>query len=197
MEQNEHHRRSIRLKGYDYSSRGAYFVTLVTHQRREIFGQIVDGDIRMSSLGQIVKNEWMRSNNVRREIRLNEDEFVVMPNHIHGIVWIVDPVGADNVVDNVGGAGRGVCHTPQRTPVPKRMPKSLSSFIAGFKAAVTSRAGKEFNIHSIWQRNYYEHIIRNDRELMNIWQYIDNNPVRWQEDRDHTPGPTTTKKGED
>ena len=95
--QNNHHRRSIRLKGYDYSQPGAYFVTIVTQNRAEIFGQVVDGEMKLSALGQIVHDEWMRSIGIRAEIQLYEDEFVIMPNHVHGIVWIVVLVGLDAV----------------------------------------------------------------------------------------------------
>jgi hypothetical protein len=112
-----HHRRSIRLKGYDYSLPGAYFVTSVTWQCEEIFGTVFNGEMQLSSLGKIVQTEWFRSAEIRKEIRLFEDEFVVMPNHVHGIVWIVndDFVGADGVrpvIDGVRDAGvrdAGVC----------------------------------------------------------------------------------------
>src|SRR4051812_12722307 len=85
-----HHRRSIRLKGYDYAQVGAYFVTIVAWRRDGIFGTVVNGEMICSALGEIVRQEWFRSAEIRKEIRLFEDEFVVMPNHIHGIVWIVD-----------------------------------------------------------------------------------------------------------
>lgn len=195
-----HHRRSIRLKGYDYTQPGAYFVTMVTHHRDEIFGKIINGEMILSPLGKIVQEEWFRSGEIRKEIQLFDDEFVVMPNHVHGINWII-PVGADGVRPGVMGA----YHAPQpmrpdETDVPphngrmpsapthaslRRAPRSLGSFIAGFKASVTSRAGRELNMTGIWQRNYYEHIIRNDRELHNIGWYIQNNPLNWQLDRDN------------
>jgi REP element-mobilizing transposase RayT len=106
----KHHRRSIRLKGYNYALPGAYFITLVTYKREHLFGRVVNGKLQLSKLGSIVREEWLRSILLRWEIRLFEDEFVVMPNHVHGIVWIVDsgdligegestadPVGADGV----------------------------------------------------------------------------------------------------
>lgn len=190
----EHHRRSIRLQGYDYSQPGAYFITLVAHRRECLFGEIVGGDMQLSPLGRIVYDEWIRSIGIRKEIHLYEDEFIVMPNHLHAIVWIVGVVGADGVRPSNGfhisntyeiGADhvqRGAYHAPLR-----RIPRSLSSFVAGVKAAVTSRSGKELNMTGIWQRNYYDHIIRNDQDFMNIWEYIDTNPQRWQEDQLHPP----------
>ncbi len=198
-----HHRRSIRLKGYDYTQPGAYFVTLVTYRRDEIFGKVVNGVMRLSPLGQIVHDEWIRSISIRKEIRLFEDEFVVMPNHGHGIVWIVETTVADGVRPMIDPDGihparlgirldeDGARRAPQPTPQPGlyRAPKSLGSFIAGFKASVSSRAKRELNMTGIWQRNYYEHIIRNETEFKNIWDYIDDNPRKWEEDRLHPSAP--------
>jgi putative transposase len=154
-----HHRRSIRLKGYDYSQPGAYFVTICAFQRQEIFGEIIDAELRLSKLGDIIRSEWFHSAEIRKEVQLFEDEFIVMPNHIHGIVWIV--------------------------PTELVMAKSLGSFIGGFKAAVTRHAGQEMNSRNIWQRNYYEHVIRNAKELESFWKYIDTNADCWQEDQLH------------
>jgi putative transposase len=211
----KHHRRSIRLKGYDYAQPGAYFVTLVAWHRQALFGEGVGGKVRLSALGRIVEQEWLRSIEIRREIRLYQDEFVVMPNHLHGIVWIVEVDGVD--VDrrgawhapgdiapgDDGGARRAPQPGPQTAPQPGsalgpqpapqpalyRAPRSLSSFIAGFKASVTSRANRELDMTGIWQRNYYERIIRNETELKNIWTYIDMNPERWYEDQMHPSTP--------
>jgi putative transposase len=196
------HRLSIRLKGYDYSQPGAYFITLVTFHRHELFGKIVNARMHLSVIGQIAHDEWLRTAGIRREIRLFEDEFVIMPNHLHGIVWIVDIVGADGIhpMDNVhpvGADGVRPCISPIVHQISNnvvqganlaplhRKPKSLSSFVAGFKSAVTSRAGRELNLSGIWQRNYYDHIIRNDYDLIKIWEYIDTNPQKWQDDQLH------------
>jgi len=218
-----HHRRSMRLNGYDYTLPGAYFVTMVTWRREQLFGTVVNGEMQLSALGKIVQAEWLRSAEIRKEIRLFEDEFVVMPNHVHGIVWIVDingvgtdaigvggvgmDVGADGVRprnggvhpmsgmnmgagvigENQEGAGReeGAYHAPQPEGTFRRTSKSLGSFIAGFKASVTSRAKRELNIDSIWQRNYHDHIIRSEAEFTDIWKYIDSNPLHWNEDQLH------------
>ena len=93
----KHQRRSIRLAEYDYSQTGAYFVTIVTRQRECMFGVISDNQMQLSRLGEIIQQEWHRSAQIRREIELDHDEFVFMPNHMHGIVQIVDPVGADGI----------------------------------------------------------------------------------------------------
>ncbi|MBM3151317.1 MAG: hypothetical protein FJZ96_03790 [Chloroflexi bacterium] len=165
-----HRRRSIRLRGYDYSAAGGYFVTVVAFRRECLFGEIVDGEMRLNALGRIVREEWFRSAQIRKEIRVEEDEFIVMPNHIHGIIWICD-VGADGVrpdsgkqiIKPTGFNTRGASLAPLQRP-----PKSLGSFIAGFKASVTSRAGRELNTANIWQRNYYEHIIRVQKDYERI-----------------------------
>ena len=178
-----HHRRSTRLQGYDYTHPGAYFITLVTYQRDCLFGSVIDGEMQLSALGKIALDQWMRSIGIRKEITIHEDEFVIMPNHLHGIVWIIGLVGADGVRPNdnvLPHDGTGAYHAPLR-----RKPRSLSSFVAGFKAAVTSRADHQLNMNGIWQRNYYDHIIRDDQDFINIWNYIDTNPQGRQEDQLH------------
>jgi len=171
---NLHHRRSIRLKGYDYTQPGAYFVTIVSVQGKNLFGEVIDEEMSLSPLGEIIRIEWLRSIGIREEILLHEDEFVIMPNHIHGIVWIVT-VGLDGVHPTRGDLATN--------PLRSKQSRSLGGYIAGFKASVTSRARRELDITNIWQRNYYEHIIRNEDELQKIWDYIDSNPRKWFEDR--------------
>jgi putative transposase len=177
---NIHHRRSIRLKGYDYTQPGAYFVTIVADQGKNLFGVVIKEKMNLSPLGEIIRIEWIHSIGIRKEIVLHEDEFVIMPNHIHGIVWIVAE-GFDEVRPTEG-------ITLSNTLKPNQS-RSLGGFIAGFKASVTSRARRELNITNIWQRNYYEHIVRNEDELKKIWDYIDNNPQKWFEDRYNTSKP--------
>ena len=172
----KHHRHSIRLQGYDYTQSGAYFVTLVTYQRNVLFGEIIDGEVKLNRKGEIVQEEWFASVDIRKEIRLHPEEFVVMPNHIHGIVWIE----YDDYHD-VGANGRSPL--PDRPPLrPQMKPRSLGSFIAGFKSSVTKRIRDELNETGIWQRNYYERIIRDEKELDAIRRYIEANPLNWSED---------------
>ncbi len=180
--QPKFHRKSIRLDGYDYSSTGAYFVTLVAFQRQCLFGEIVDDQMILSSIGKIVHEEWFSSLNIRKEIRLASEDFVVMPNHIHGVVQIVEG-------EIVGAHGMRPSHENQggRRPPLQRPPRSLSSFIAGFKSSVTKRAmARDDTISgSIWQRNYYEHIIRDEREWNRIRAYIQTNPINWTRDEEN------------
>jgi REP element-mobilizing transposase RayT len=167
-----HHRRSIRLKDYDYSQAGAYFVTICTWQFECLFGDIVEGGMRLNELGRVVLAEWNRTTEIRKEIEL--DVAVVMPNHFHGIICIVD----DRTT--VGATGR--------SPLPPGpRPRSLGAFVGGFKAATT----KQINIIRdnpgcpVWQRNYYERVIRNETELERAREYIINNPQKWALDKDN------------
>jgi putative transposase len=192
----KHHRRSIRLKGYDYSLAGAYFVTACSWQREPLFGSIENGMVRLSPIGKILQEEWFKSGEIRQEICLFDDQFVIMPNHIHGIVWIVEILGADGVCpeddgvrqknDPVGTGGAcpelGDRRSPRHLTLPK---KSLGSFMAGFKSAATRRAREECNQTGIWQRNHYEHIIRNEAELDRIQHYILANPANWSDDQEN------------
>ena len=170
-----HHRRSIRLKGYDYSQSGAYFVTVCTQNRECLFGEIVAGEMVLNEFGKIVADEWIKTGEIRDEIEL--DAWVVMPNHFHGIVII-------------RRGDRPVAPTPVApTPAPLSgpRPKSIGSLMSGFKSAVTKRINEIRKTPgiSVWQRNYYEHIIRNEKSLENIRNYIIHNPAQWEEDENN------------
>ncbi len=170
-----HHRRSIRLKGYDYSQAGAYFVTICTQNRACLFGEVVDGQMRVNELGEIVREEWLRTGQIRPNVEL--DAFVVMPNHIHGIIVLR---GYDR---------RG---TLQRAPTTverfgKPTSNTIPTIVRLFKSATTKRINHLRGTPGarVWQRNYYERIIRNDDELRRIREYIANNPLQWALDRDN------------
>jgi len=170
---NLHHRSSGRLGGYDYSQPGAYFITICTHRHQLLFGEVVDPRMVLNSWGDIVRNEWFKSARIRHEIELFTDEFVVMPNHVHGIIWIV--------TDCSVGANRRVAPT-LRPSGPKA--GSIGAMIGQFKSKVTKRIRLLCEIHgeSIWQRNFYDHIIRDESDLNSIRNYIIENPHRWSED---------------
>jgi REP element-mobilizing transposase RayT len=168
-----HHRRSIRLSGYNYTQEGAYFVTICTYNRLTLFGEIIGEEMRLSPIGEIVEGEWRQTAIVRRNIEL--DAFVIMPNHLHGILVISD--------NTTVGATRRVA--PTDTDKRQLIADSLGAIIGQFKSVVTKRILKRSDIHlehPLWQRNYYEHIIRNENELNRIRQYIASNPARWHED---------------
>lgn len=172
-----HHRRSIRLKEYDYTQPGAYFITFCAYQRMHLFGNVVDGEMVLNDAGKIARDEWFKTAELRPYVKLYEDEFIIMPNHGHGIIWIVDDVGArrrrarTDVIEKFGKPVKG----------------SIPTIVRAYKSAVTYAVNAAENQRGavLWQKNYYEHIIRNDRELNNIGWYIVNNPFNWQLDRDN------------
>ncbi len=179
-----YHRRSIRLKGYDYTQPGAYFVTICTHGREMLFGRVVGGEMALNEFGEIVREEWFKTARVRPYVRLYEDEFVVMPNHIHGIIWIVEVDPDDD--DDVGERRRRAPTSHEQVCRP--VPGSLPTIVRAFKSAATKRINllRDTQGARVWQRNYYERIIRDERALNAIRRYIIANPMRWSLDR-HNP----------
>ena len=164
----KHHRRSIRLKGYDYSQAGAYFVTIVAYQRECLFGEVVDGEMVLNERGLIVVECWKAIPDHFQNVDLGA--FVVMPNHVHGIIFINDVVGARHA-----------------SPLPENVIKrgSLGVIVGSFKSAVAKRIGRELNETGIWQRNYFERIIRDEREMERIHRYIESNPFQWADDTEN------------
>ncbi len=163
-----HHRKSIRLKHYNYSQNGAYFITLCAKNRQCLFGEIINNKITLNDLGNIVREEWKKSFQIRYELEI--DEFVIMPNHFHGIVFITRK------------SEQGYNYKSNSDQGPKN--KSISSLVAGFKSSVTSKinALQKQTSESVWQRNYHEHVIRNEKSLQRIREYTINNPLTWKED---------------
>ncbi|MBD2269503.1 transposase [Anabaena sp. FACHB-1391] len=193
-----HKRQSIRLKGYDYSQSGLYFITICCYQRECLFGNIINSQIILNNFGQLIKEEWLKSAEIREEIEF--DDFIIMPNHFHGIVIINQEINSDfmkNDVDfqdnNVGANGRSPLRQIQlsRTKISMK-PKSISSLIAGFKSATTKKINIIRNTpqNPVWQRNYYDHIIRNDESLARIREYVQNNPLSWENDQLHPNNPS-------
>ncbi len=167
-------RKSIRLKGYDYSQNGAYFITICTEGRQNLLSEIVGADdpvrpnyINLSTIGNIVQDSWEAIN----EIYLNviADKFVIMPNHVHGIIIINSSDMRKDTTQN-----RFISPGGQRRP-------PLQKIVQGFKS-VTTRRCFPLGYKSIWQRSYYDHIIRNEKEYLKVWEYINDNPAKWQED---------------
>jgi len=174
-----HHRQSIRLQGYDYSQAGAYFLTICMKNRQCLFGDVVDVEMRLNDAGGIAQQCWNEIPIHFPHVEL--DEFVIMPNHVHGIVVIADAaVGAKNFSP--------LQTTPQRTTQrPCGTSKTIGSIVRGFKIGVTKWMHQSTNFHDIWQRNYWEHIVRDETEMNRIRQYIHNNPAQWKSDRLYMP----------
>lgn len=212
-------RRSLRMKGYDYAQNGAYFLTICIQDRACLLGEIgTDGDMQLNDAGQMVVAQWEAMGDRFEAVEL--DTFVIMPNHMHAIIFIRNPdpppVGAGLVParpctpaaggrattrvaptvaenesswkptdnDNGGAVGAGL--------VPAQMPPTLGDVVGAFKSLTTveyTRGVKESGWPTfrgrLWQRNYYEHVVRNEQSLARIRRYIHDNPARWAFDREN------------
>ena len=168
------HRRSIRLEGYDYSQGGAYFVTVCVRNRELCFE-------KYRGLQEIVRQQWEEL--PQRFPDLILDEFTIMPNHIHGILI----VGADRSAENVGAT----LAVAQNNGAGARPAPTVGEIVGAFKSLcihdwLTYMKEKEIDaVGKFWQRNYYEHVIRNEYELNKIREYIQNNPLKWSLDREN------------
>ena len=171
LDPQNRHRRSIRLPEYDYTQTGAYFVTVVTDGRDCLFGAVVDGEMQLNDFGKIADECWWAIPDHFPFVELGAH--VIMPNHVHGIIII----NAAEVM-----SGRGAALLRPYEPSPNVKPGSLGAIIRSYKSAVSYRIHKEHNATGIWQRNYYEHIIRTDADLQRITDYINANPLRWNDD---------------
>jgi len=169
----KYHRVSLRLQGYNYASVGSYFITICTQGRECLFGKITDGQMQMNKFGNIVRSECLKTSTIRPNIEL--DKFVVMPNHIHGII----------VMNN---SRRGTaCPAPTLECFGKPVSGSIPTIIRSFKSAIMKQINTLCNIRnlSIWQRGYYDHIIRDDIDLNRIRAYIQNNSLMWGRDENN------------
>ena len=177
----KHHRRSIRLKEYDYSQAGAYFVTIVAWQREMLFGEIVDGEIVLNDFGKIVSEKWQWLESQYPYIELGA--WIVMPNHFHGILVIHDDGRGGSrsaPMDDISNAIRG---DSRIAPTPIKH-KPLGGLIGAFKTVSTKQINllRDTEGQVVWQRNYYEHIVRDEHEMDRITRYIESNPSQWSED---------------
>jgi len=182
---------SVRLPGYDYSQPGAYFITIVTHNRQCLFGNIVDGEMIGNEFGELIKNEWLKTALIRPNIVI--DAFVVMPNHLHGILIITDNGCGCGFGDGRGTLQRASTKTETESEsgngttieqFGKPTKNSIPTIVRLFKSTTTKQINqlRQMPMQPLWQRNYHEHVIRNDTELTRIRQYIINNPKKWEED---------------
>lgn len=190
---------SARLQNWNYANEGMYFVTICTENRENYFGKLVDALLQPTEIGKIAHLEWYKSVELRTDMNLELGEFVVMPNHIHGII-IIGPNEFNSQRDAQWDAQRDTQRDTQRrdamhcvsTPTTPTTPeyknqfapqsKNLSSIIRGYKSAVTTYARKNGIVFG-WQPRFHDHIIRSMGEYHNIANYIINNPAKWQEDK--------------
>jgi len=204
---NIHHRRSIRLKGYDYSQAGLYFITICTQNRKCLFGKIVGVENSLQKIesppnmilndaGKIANECWLEIPKHFPNVVLHEH--VVMPNHIHGIIELSDVADVDVGVEHFQPLHQNTPppsiwdeniepphqnNNAKRNEFQKMIPRSIGSIVKGFKIGVTKWFRTNTDIETIWQRNYHEHIIRNEQSYHTISNYIINNPANWKEDK--------------
>ncbi len=171
---NKYRIESARLKNWDYSSNGYYFITLCTKNRKHLFGKKIYNEIQLSDIGKIVFHEWNESFFIRNEIFC--DCFVIMPNHIHGVLRIKKNVEETHALVET--------HTVRSRQGNGRTPKSISSFVAGFKSHATRLINEYKNTPggSVWQPRFHDHVVRDKDELNRIRNYIKNNPYKWGHD---------------
>ncbi len=166
---NTYRTKSHRLRNWDYSNTGYYYITICTSNKKKFFGEIVQGNIELTNIGKIIQTEWLKSFEMRKE--LSCDIYVIMPNHIHAILILTNQE----------------MYIPQLNKQILMKPKSISSFVSGFKSSVTKeiRYIKQISNFKVWQKGYYDHIIRNEIELEKIREYIHDNPLNWEFDENY------------
>ena len=183
-----HHRRSIRLKEYDYTQCGAYFITICTKEKQPLYCDIVNGNVLLNLYGKIINREWLKTFKMRQNIIL--DSYIIMPNHIHGIIIIADCRGTLHVPQikqriTLKQVQKG--HVQRALTIEKfgkPVSNSIPTIIRLFKSTTTKQINRLRKTPgcAVWQRDYYEHIIRDEPDLNKIREYIINNPFQWDED---------------
>jgi putative transposase len=193
------HRRSIRLRGYVYSSRGIYFVTICTEKKVCLFGQVVDNEMKVNEAGRIVEKVW---NSIPdRFPNVQVDSFVVMPNHVHGVIAIMSDgrqgaasgartnAEAGGVLKGAASSARTSAETTEGAVSGARAnaSPSLGKILRAFKSISAIEVNKEFGCEgrAVWQRNYFEHIVRDGDDLDRVRRYIVENPWHWAEDEEN------------
>lgn len=192
---NNKYRISTRLQKWDYKWQGAYFITICTADRINFFGHIQNGEMILNELGLVVQKEWEKTPELRRDMNLTLDAFVIMPNHFHGILCIGSNdynrvYDVEAYIENEKCNRRVAMHRDPTTDATEStsknqfgpQSKNLGSVIRGFKSAVTTYARKN-DISFAWQSRFHDHIIRDMDEFQRIRQYIVNNPKTWKEDK--------------
>ena len=179
------HRRSVRLRAHDYRA-GLYFVTVCTHGRQRLFGDVVDGEVVLSVAGRVARDAWLRTAEVRPSVVL--DAFLVMPDHVHLLFGVVpdDTPRADD-----GSSRRGVLQYAPTSGLPRSFEspsRSVGSIVRGYKGAVTNAIKRRWQTPDarVWQRSFHDRVVLTDREAAAIRRYIADNPARWDPDADRT-----------
>ena len=191
-----HYRRSIRIKEYDYSREGLYFITICTSNHKRLLGQIYNDEMMLNEFGEIAYHEWLQTGEIRKSVVLQE--FVIMPNHMHGIIEINDSprrgtlsralvrnTQMHSVREHRGASGEGTCQRAPTERFGKPTSNTIPTIVRGFKSTVTKQINdiRKTSGYPVWQRSYYEHIIRNEKSYNRISEYIRYNPEKWLKDK--------------
>jgi REP element-mobilizing transposase RayT len=164
-------RKNSRLQGFDYAQEGAYFVTICTHNRICLLGEVIEKEMRLNAWGRVIQSVWLQTAKLRSYLSL--DSYVIMPNHLHTVFFL----------QNHEWATQRVAPTMETSPGGPA-PCSVGAIIGQFKSQATKRikSSGRIPIEHLWQRNYYEHVVRDEDDLNRIRQYIEDNPANWLED---------------
>ncbi|MEA2063891.1 MAG: transposase [Gemmatimonadota bacterium] len=164
---------SPRLQDYDYTTPGVYFITVCTYKHQCVFGKVLDGQVRLNKIGNVVMEHWREIPEHFQNVEL--DEFIIMPNHLHGLLLFIE-----NSKDTA-------CRVPTPEQFGRPAPGSLSTVIRSFKSAATKNVNQLRSTPKVrlWQPRFYEHVIRDNDNINRIREYIVNNPLRWEFDREN------------
>ena len=180
-------RKSPRLPGYDYTLGGGYFITIVTHKHRPLFGEVVNGEVVLNEVGEMIKKEWLNLSASFPNVHL--DQFIVMPNHLHGILFITEPDVGEGLVPSRKKSHKEIDSIKR---APTRDAPTLGEIIGAFKSKTTVKyiqGVKAFGWlpfkKRLWQRSLYGRIIRDEEELHNLREYIYHNVAKWPEDKEN------------
>ena len=161
---------SFRLQNWDYSSEGLYFITICTQNKEHYFGEVENEEMKLSEIGEIVQSEWLKGPTIRPDMNLELGEFIVMPNHFHGLIYIGS---------NMGNRNYELKYKNQFGP----QSKNLSAIIRGFKSSVTTWCRKNKIADFKWQISFHDHIIQNKESFEKIQKYIIENAENWEKDK--------------
>jgi putative transposase len=174
---NKYRIESTRLKGWDYSNSAGYYVTICTKDKVKFFGNLINEEMIISEEGKIIEEEWLKTEKIRNYVLL--DEFIVMPNHFHAIIMLIK--------DYDNKTGKLIPETTHRvvsTKTKKTLkPDSLGSIIGQFKSICTKRIQRDINKDFEWQERYFDRVLRDEKELNDVREYIYNNPLNWNKDK--------------
>jgi REP element-mobilizing transposase RayT len=187
-----HKRQSIRLHGYDYSQTGTYFVTICTYKKEHFFGEIINAEMKLNVIGQYAFYQWKKIPHRFNDVEL--DEFIIMPNHIHGII-VINRRGEGSENESLGGKRRlfsdsSPLHHDEQLQHNGTLPGSIGAIIQNYKSGISRKISTMPGMKNVklWQMNYYDHIIRNEEDHARIVEYIQQNPVQWEQDELFTGG---------